>query len=154
MTGNDLVYKCHHLFRTATSWIRGGWRSLCGRERRQTKLKDKLPWPELWWVTLYQSSTRNHSLCLIALACCIHTPYFLRKERYYCRIVVLNWQLGVFFWLAVAGVYQSKKVPNHYKCGDGEWRGGVSPLQAAVPAVDGKGSDSRSGQRAHKGESR
>lgn len=95
--GNDLVMYINVIvFRTATSWIREGRKSLCGRERRQTKLKDKLLWPELWWVTLHQNCTCNFSLCSIALACCIYTPYFLRTGRYYCSIVVLNWQLGVF----------------------------------------------------------
>lgn len=41
----------HLLYRTVLSWTKEGVRSLFGKERKQTKLKDRLPCPELWWVS-------------------------------------------------------------------------------------------------------
>ena len=37
-------------YRTATSWTREAWRSLCGKGRRQTKQRDRQPCLELWCV--------------------------------------------------------------------------------------------------------
>lgn len=51
------------------------------------------------------------------------------------------------------GVYQSQKLPDHNKCGDGERWSRVCSFQTAVSEVDCKGPDARSGQSAHKRES-
>lgn len=122
--GNDLFSSCFHVFRTATSWIREGRRSLCGRGRKQTKLRDKPPWPELWWETLHHTFYWSYIVCLFPM-----------------------------IYLTVIGVHQSQKLPHRYECGDSERRCRVSSLQAAVPEVDCKGPDSRSGESAYKGES-
>lgn len=55
--------------------------------------------------------------------------------------------------MTAVGVYQSKRLPNHDKRGDSDWRGRVISLQAAVPGVDRKGRDAGSGQNAHTRES-
>lgn len=61
--------------------------------------------------------------------------------------------MRVLLTLGLVGVHQNAKLPNHDERGDGERWGRVGSLQAAVPGVDRKGPDTRSGQSAHKGES-
>lgn len=120
------TYYNYH-FRTATSWIREGQKSLYGRGRKQIKLKDRLLWPELWWVTvhkvLFEWSRHNYSIFL-----CLNS-------------------------LHAIGVHQSKQLPHDYKCADSQWWCRDSSFQAAVPEVDSKRPDSRPGQSKYKRES-
>lgn len=160
MVWDDLVTLCTYLCRTATSWIRVGPRSLCGKGRKPAKLRDMLQWPEFWWVL--QTVTCILSLSLMTFTWISNHLVIIGQTNW--KIAILDCirfrhhhsQLQhfiIFLLMAAAGVYQSQRLPTQHKRGDSDWRGRVISLQAAVPDVDSEGRDAGSGQNAHARES-